>query len=82
MSVEVLGDHGVIGSPTPRPDYWEDAFMPLRTPRGRTTERNHIAGNLDELYSIVPLAGQLQSFGAGTVDQHRDQLLVRHRLCG
>ncbi|MFI6055332.1 LysR family transcriptional regulator [Streptomyces violascens] len=64
VSVEVLGDHGVIGPPTPLPDYWEDAFIPFRTPRGRPIERNHTAGNLDELYAIVAAGDAVNSLGA------------------
>ncbi|MFE3185881.1 LysR family transcriptional regulator [Streptomyces violascens] len=64
VSVEALGDHGVIGSPTPLPDYWEDAFIPFRTPRGRPIERNHTAGNLDELYTIVAAGEAVNSLGA------------------
>ncbi|MGW2864157.1 LysR family transcriptional regulator [Streptomyces sp. NPDC001205] len=64
VSIEVLGDHGVIGPVTPLPDYWEDAFIPFQTPRGRPIERNHSAESLDALYAIVASGDAVNSLGA------------------
>ncbi|GHE13707.1 LysR family transcriptional regulator [Streptomyces alanosinicus] len=70
VSVEALGDHGVIGSTSPLPDYWEDAFIPFQTPSGRTIERNHTVGTLDELYTIVAVGEALNSLGAHVTRYH------------
>ncbi|WUX65356.1 LysR family transcriptional regulator (plasmid) [Streptomyces sp. NBC_01431] len=67
VSLEALGDHGVIGPVTPLPDYWEDAFIPYRTPSGRQIERPHSAANLDELFAIVAAGEAVNSLGAHVV---------------
>ena len=67
VSLEALGDHGVIGPVTPLPDYWEDAFIPYQTPSGRQIERSHSAANLDELFAIVAAGEAVNSLGAHVV---------------
>ncbi|WP_344843012.1 LysR family transcriptional regulator [Nonomuraea dietziae] len=39
VSIEALGDFGVLGPSAPLPDYWEDAFIPFQTPSGRPVAR-------------------------------------------
>ncbi|MEV8528721.1 LysR family transcriptional regulator [Streptomyces sp. NPDC052000] len=67
VSLEALGDHGVIGPVRPLPDYWEDAFIPYQTPSGRQIERHHSAANLDELFAIVAAGEAVNSLGAHVV---------------
>ncbi|MFE4871528.1 LysR family transcriptional regulator [Streptomyces sp. NPDC056682] len=67
VSLEALGDHGVIGPVRPLPDYWEDAFIPFQTPSGRQIERHYSAANLDELFAIVAAGEAVNSLGAHVV---------------
>jgi DNA-binding transcriptional LysR family regulator len=61
VSVEMLADfpHGT-GQRVPR--YWEDAYLPFQSPRGRTIERGAFLANSDELVNGVALGDIVQVF--------------------
>ncbi|MFI6316219.1 LysR family transcriptional regulator [Nonomuraea sp. NPDC050556] len=63
VPLEVLGNYTVAAGPR-LPEYWEDAFHPFRTPRGRPIPREGVVMNMDELNTqiatgqAVPLLGE------------------------
>ncbi|MFE9662546.1 LysR substrate-binding domain-containing protein [Streptomyces sp. NPDC005955] len=70
VSAEAFGDHGVLKGPDNLPDYWEDAFSPFRTPRGRPIERHIVVPNLDNLFTIVSTSQVTHVLGAHVLRFH------------
>ncbi|MFE2328656.1 LysR family transcriptional regulator [Streptomyces sp. NPDC059385] len=72
VSAEVLADYGVVGGDAGSllPDYWEDAFLPFHTPRGRTIERIFTATDLDQIYAIVSSGDAIHTLGAQVTRFH------------
>jgi DNA-binding transcriptional LysR family regulator len=67
VSVEMLADfrNGIA----PRvPGYWEDAYLPLQTPRGRTIERGPLVATPDELIHLVATGDIVQLFPIHVID--------------
>ncbi|WP_433235220.1 LysR family transcriptional regulator [Streptosporangium sp. CA-135522] len=54
VSVEDIAHFKHSGA-NPIPDYWENSFVPFRTPRGHIIERGPIVVNMDELLSLVSI---------------------------
>ncbi|MFE3068210.1 LysR family transcriptional regulator [Streptomyces sp. NPDC059247] len=70
VSAEAFGDHGVLKGPDSLPDYWEDAFSPFRTPRGRPIERRIVVPNLDDLFTVVGTSQVAHTLGAHAARFH------------
>ena len=65
VSIEDLADFQVLTGRTVEPEYYEEAFIPFSTPRGRTIERGepHIT-NLDEICAEVASGEHVMMLGA------------------
>ncbi|MDH6705794.1 MULTISPECIES: LysR family transcriptional regulator [unclassified Kitasatospora] len=71
VSLEVLGDFGVIGSALPLPEYWEDAFTPFHTPSSRPIERrSRIGANLDDIFTNVGTGEAVHALGSHVTRYH------------
>jgi DNA-binding transcriptional LysR family regulator len=64
VSIEALGDFAVLGPSAPLPDYWEDAFLPFHTPRGRRVERGPVAYGMDDILTTVGTGEAVHHLGA------------------
>lgn len=64
VSIEALGDFAVLGPSAPLPDYWEDAFLPFHTPRGRRVERGPAAQGMDDILTTVGSGEAVHHLGA------------------
>ncbi|MEV6072268.1 LysR family transcriptional regulator [Nocardia sp. NPDC052001] len=62
VSLEVLGDFSVATGPD-QPGYWQDAFHPFATPRGRRVERDGQVTNMDELSTLIGLGRSVNLLG-------------------
>jgi hypothetical protein len=67
VSVEMLADFAHATS-VPLPDYWEDAYLPFRSPRGRVIERGHLVTTLDEVMHLVAVGEIVQPFPVHVTD--------------
>ncbi|WP_020385679.1 LysR family transcriptional regulator [Kribbella catacumbae] len=71
VSLEVLGDYGVIGSAQPLPEYWENAFIPFYTPSNRPIERRSQPGaSLDDIFTNVGTGGAIHILGSHVTRYH------------
>ncbi|WP_433054428.1 LysR family transcriptional regulator [Dactylosporangium sp. CS-033363] len=52
VSMEALGDHRYATDPH-QPEYWQDSFLPFRTPRGRPLTRAGAVTTMDELNTLI-----------------------------
>ncbi|GAA2404933.1 hypothetical protein GCM10010191_10850 [Actinomadura vinacea] len=64
VSLEALGDFGVLRPSTALPDYWEDAFVPFETPSGRPIERGPAVREMDDILTIVGTGEAVHHLGA------------------
>ncbi len=64
VSLEALGDFGVLRPSTALPDYWEDAFVPFETPSGRPIERGPAVREMDDILTIVGSGEAVHHLGA------------------
>lgn len=64
VSIEALGDFGVLGPSAPLPDYWEDAFIPFQTPSGRPVARGPAVQQMDDILTIVGTGESVHHLGA------------------
>lgn len=62
VSLEVLADFSVAVAPE-QPDYWQDAFHPFVTPRGRQVEREGLVTNMDELNTMITTGRSINVLG-------------------
>ncbi|PYC84726.1 LysR family transcriptional regulator [Streptomyces tateyamensis] len=71
VSLEVLGDFGVIGPASPLPDYWEDAFTPFQTPSRRPIERrSQIGAHLEDIFTNVGAGEAVHTLGFHVTRYH------------
>ncbi|GAA3470542.1 LysR family transcriptional regulator [Nonomuraea roseola] len=63
VQLEALGDfqHATAAH---MPDYWEDSYLPFRTPRGQTIERIEPITNADDLINLVSTGEIVHNFPA------------------
>ncbi|MFD7257082.1 LysR family transcriptional regulator [Streptomyces sp. NPDC059874] len=80
VSMEVFADHVVLGGESLQPDYWQDAFMPFYTPKGRVIERGDFdAKDLDDLYLIISSGEAIHSLASQASRFHvRPDIAYRH----
>ncbi|MFD1544791.1 LysR family transcriptional regulator [Nonomuraea guangzhouensis] len=70
VSLEALGDHGVMRPSIVQPDYWEDAFTPFQTPSGRLIERSLAVSQLDDVFTLVGADGAVHNLAAHAARYH------------
>ncbi len=63
VSLEVLAHRPHAMAPG-MPDYWEDRYLPFRTPRGHAIERSQTISNGDDLINLVGTGEIVHSFPA------------------
>ncbi|WP_091096176.1 LysR family transcriptional regulator [Micromonospora citrea] len=67
VSLEALADFP-NGMGQRLPDYWEDAYLPFRSPRGQVIERGALVTNSDDLIHLVSLGDTVQVFPIHVTD--------------
>ncbi|KAA2253617.1 LysR family transcriptional regulator [Solihabitans fulvus] len=69
VSIEVLGDHGVVHGPA-GPEYWENAFTPFHTPSGRPIERRLEMATLEDMFTLVGNGEAVHNLGSHVARYH------------
>jgi DNA-binding transcriptional LysR family regulator len=64
VSLEALGDFGVLRPSSALPGYWEDAFVPFETPSGRPIERGPAVREMNDILTIVGTGDAVHHLGA------------------
>ncbi|MGN9837069.1 LysR family transcriptional regulator [Nonomuraea sp. H19] len=70
VSLEALGDHGVMRTDIVQPEYFEDAFTPFQTPSGRAIERGPVISNLDDILTLVGAGEAVHNLAAHATRYH------------
>jgi len=70
VSMEALGDYGVMRPVDAPPDYWVDAFTPYETPSGRPIGRNLLVSNLDDIFTLVSAGESADNLAAHASRYH------------
>lgn len=63
VSVEMFADFSHLMPPR-MPYYWEDRYLPFRTPRGRTIERGEHVSSVDEAINMITTGEGIHAFPA------------------
>ncbi|MCP2327051.1 DNA-binding transcriptional LysR family regulator [Hamadaea flava] len=65
VTQEILGDGHLVATGQPHiPDYWEDAYTPYATPRGRLVDNRQYVTGFEEILRLVSAGQMIHPLGA------------------